>query len=158
MALDHGVGEDVLSKKARQWEMRRLNWAIMGCGRISDIRVAPGLKSSRINKPAAIVSRDSVRAAEFATKHGADSHYISLDSALADPTIDVVYVGTPNALHAKPTIASCRAGKHVFCDKPMALSIEDCVAMICAAKECGAKLGIGFNNRYNPAHQEIFGA
>jgi 1,5-anhydro-D-fructose reductase (1,5-anhydro-D-mannitol-forming) len=131
-----------------------LSWAVVGTGTISDIRIAPALKKSKINRLTAAVSRDEERAAEFARKHGAEKGFDSFADMLKDPRIDVVYLGTPNALHATQTIASCRAGKHVFCDKPMALTVADCQAMIQAADEHSVKLGIGFNNRYNPAHQE----
>lgn len=131
-----------------------LNWAIVGTGMISDIRVAPALVKSKINRLYGIVSRDEKKAATFALKYRAKKGFASFEDMLSDPSIDVVYLGNPNALHATHAVAACKARKHVFCEKPMALTIADCRAMIWAAEEHRVKLGVGFNNRYNPAHQE----
>jgi predicted dehydrogenase len=71
---------------------------------------------------------------------------------LLDPAVDAVYVATPNGLHAEQSIAAANAGKHVLCDKPMALTVADCESMIRAAEDNRVKLGVAFRNRYHPAH------
>lgn len=102
----------------------------------------------------AVCSRDRGRAEAFAQKHGAAFAYTSLEEMLANPRVDVLYVASPNSLHAAHTIAAALAGKHVLCEKPMALTLEDCQAMIDACKSRGVKLGMGFHLRHHPYHRE----
>lgn len=71
---------------------------------------------------------------------------------LLDPALDAVYVATPNGMHAEQSIAAASAGKHVLCDKPMALAAADCERMIRAAEDNKVRLGVAFRNRYHPAH------
>jgi len=132
-----------------------LNWAIVGSGTISDSRIAPALNRSNTNSLYAIVSRNKEKASQFAQKHNVKKIFLTLEEMLQDPSIDVVYLGSPNAIHSEQAIACCKAKKQVFCEKPMALTVEECEAMIKAAKENGVKLGVAFNNRYNPIHVEI---
>jgi 1,5-anhydro-D-fructose reductase (1,5-anhydro-D-mannitol-forming) len=73
---------------------------------------------------------------------------------LSDSAVEVVHITTPNHLHAEQTIQAVRAGKHVLCEKPMALTVAECEAMIEACRSNGVKLGIGFQNRHHPAHIE----
>jgi len=77
-------------------------------------------------------------------------------SWLADnPEIDVVYVVTPNSLHAEHTLAAAKAGKHVICEKPMAVSVAECDAMIGACRSAGVRLAIGYRLHYDPYHREM---
>jgi len=73
---------------------------------------------------------------------------------LEDPELDVLYIATPHGLHAQQTILAAKAGKHVLCEKPMALTVPDCELMIQACDKNKVKLGIDFQNRYHPAHRE----
>jgi len=132
-----------------------VNWAIVGCGAISDLRIAPSLNASTINRLAAVTSHDNEKAARFGRKHGVERVFPSLEALLQEPGLDAVYLATPNGLHAAQTLMACQAGKHVLCEKPMALTVADCEAMVSAAESHGVKLGIGFNFRYNPALREL---
>lgn len=80
--------------------------------------------------------------------------YPTIDDMLADPEIDAVSVCLANAAHAETSIKALRAGKHVLCEKPMAISLEECEAMVTAAKESGKRLMIGHNQRLAPAHKK----
>jgi 1,5-anhydro-D-fructose reductase (1,5-anhydro-D-mannitol-forming) len=103
---------------------------------------------------AAVYSRDQGRAEAFAQKHGAAAAYSDLDALLRDPSVDAVFVSSPNALHAEQTIAAAQAGKHVLVEKPMATRREDAVAMIEACRAAGVTLGVGFHLRQHPGHKE----
>lgn len=129
-------------------------WAIVGIGTHADVRMAPAIAAARETELAAVWSRDMGRARAFAQKHGDCRSYDSYTDLLEAPDIDVVYIATPNSLHAEQTIQAARAGKHVLCEKPMALSVADACAMIEACDKAGVKLGIAFQNRHHPAHQE----
>jgi len=75
----------------------------------------------------------------------------SLEQMLEDPDVDLVCVATPNHLHAEMTIAAVRAGKHVLCEKPIALNLQDADLMIEEARKAGVKLAVGFTERFNAA-------
>ncbi len=79
----------------------------------------------------------------------------SYAEVLADPAIDAVVLCTPHSQHAAEVIAAARAGKHVFCEKPFTLTVEDAQAAIAACKAAGVTLHVGFNRRYAPAYLEM---
>lgn len=134
--------------------MAEVGWAIISTGRHPDARMAPAINKARNSRLVAVMSRDLERAKAFAARHGARRAYDSLEAVLADPDVQAVYIASPNYLHAEQTVAAVRAGKHVLCEKPMALTIEDGQRMVAAAREAGVKLGVAFHCRHHPAHRE----
>lgn len=131
-----------------------LGWGIVGIGGIANNAIAPAIGKLDDARLVTVVSRDQGRADEFAARHGAARGTTSYDELLADPDVDVVYIGTPNALHAEQAIAAARAGKHVFCDKPLATSVEEAERVLEACREAGAKLGINFQTRHHEGFAE----
>jgi predicted dehydrogenase len=91
------------------------------------------------------------RAEAFAQRHGAPAAYDSLDELVKDPRVDVVFIASPNHLHAPYTKVAARAGKHVLCEKPMALTAQDAADMIRVCRSRGVKLGLGFESVHHPA-------
>jgi predicted dehydrogenase len=91
---------------------------------------------------------------EFAAKHALPL-YSQLDDALADPAIKAVVLTTPHSLHRPMAEAAARAGKHVFCEKPLALNVDDAQAMIEACRRGGVVLGVGHNRRLWPSMQAL---
>jgi 1,5-anhydro-D-fructose reductase (1,5-anhydro-D-mannitol-forming) len=131
--------------------MQKINgWGLIGTGRIADDRILPGIKSFERNRLVGVVSRDASRAEAFARKFGAEHAYTRYEDLLANPDVTVIAIHTPNALHADQAVAAARAGKHVFCDKPMATTISDAERMIAACEQADVKLGINFHNRFMP--------
>lgn len=131
-----------------------LGWGIVGPGRISQTAFAPAINGAADAFLQAVVSRDRSRAEAFAAEHGAARALTRFDDLLADPKVDVVYIGTPNALHAEQAVAALRAGKHVLCDKPLATTIADAERMVETARKAGRKLGTCYQNRHYPANRE----
>jgi 1,5-anhydro-D-fructose reductase (1,5-anhydro-D-mannitol-forming) len=129
-----------------------LNWGILGAGDIAQRNIVPALAQVDGAKLVAVMSRRLDNAQAFAHRNEVAAAYDSLDAFLADPQLDAVYVASPNGLHAEHTIAAARAGKHVLCDKPMALTEAECERMIEACETHGVKLGVVFQNRWHPAH------
>src|SRR5215216_3004056 len=127
-----------------------LGWGIVGPGRIADDRMAPAINAYDGNRLVAVVSRDQARADAFAAKHNAAHALTSYEEMLQRSDIDVVLITTPNALHAEQAIAAARAGKHVYCDKPLATSVADAERMIAECEKAGVKLGVNFHNRFMP--------
>jgi 1,5-anhydro-D-fructose reductase (1,5-anhydro-D-mannitol-forming) len=125
-------------------------WGLIGTGRIADDRVLPAINAVQGNKLIGVVSRSQERADAFAKKFGAQHAYTRYEDLLRNPDVTVVAIHTPNAQHAEQAIAAARAGKHVFCDKPMATSIEDAERMVRECEKAGVKLGINFHNRFMP--------
>lgn len=129
-------------------------WGLIGTGRIADERILPGINACVENRLVAVVSRDAARAEAYARKHGAQHAYTGFEEMLRNPEVSVVAIHTPNALHAGQAIAAARAGKHVFCDKPMATTVADARRVIDACDEAGVKLGVNFQSRFLPAFIE----
>jgi 1,5-anhydro-D-fructose reductase (1,5-anhydro-D-mannitol-forming) len=134
--------------------MRTIKWGIVGGGDIAQRNVVPALALAEGAELVSVMSRRIESAQAFAQKNALDGAYDSLDAMLADPRLDAVYIATPNGLHAEHAIAAARAGKHVLCDKPMALDVAECENMIAACERSDVRLGVVFQNRYHPAHIE----
>ncbi|MCS7207401.1 MAG: Gfo/Idh/MocA family oxidoreductase [Dehalococcoidia bacterium] len=135
--------------------MTTIGWGIIGIGQHADRFIAPAISKAKGARLVAVLSRDKGRARAFADKHGAPGAYDSLPDFLRHPGLDAVFIASPNALHKEQTIACAQAGKHVLVEKPMALSVPDCWAMIEECQRRGVKLGVGFHARQHPAHQEV---
>jgi 1,5-anhydro-D-fructose reductase (1,5-anhydro-D-mannitol-forming) len=133
----------------------QLGWGIVGLGRIANDAIAPAIRAARNGTLVACCSRDLAKARAFAQQHGAPHAYDDYTQLLANPAVDAVFVASPNALHAEHTIAAARAGKHVLCEKPLALTVADGRAMIEACERAGVTLGIGLQMRFESLYQEI---
>jgi len=136
--------------------VRPIGWGIVGCGRVAENRVAPAIKRASNSSLIAFCSRSKERADEFARRLEAAAGYGDLAAMVRDERIDAVYVATPNHLHAEQAIECLRAGKHVLTDKPMALSVADCLRMRDAAQKHGRVLGVCHQQRFHPAHADCF--
>lgn len=136
-----------------------LGWGIVGLGRIAGTQIAPAIAASGNGSLVCVVSRDQGRAAEFARAHavaggpgqsgGAPAALDDYAKMLTDPAVTAVYIATPNALHAEQVIAAARAGKHVMCDKPLALTPADARRCVEECRSAGVRLGITFQTRYH---------
>ncbi len=125
-----------------------LNWLVIGTGDISARRVIPAIHSEPRSSLYGVVSREKQQGAKFAERV-----WTTLDEALTDPQIDAVYVATPVALHAPQTIAALKAGKHVLCEKPVAMNYAEASEMVSVARAAGKVLGIAYYRRMYPKVQ-----
>lgn len=124
------------------------NWLVIGIGDITRKRVIPAIQSQGRSRLHGIVTRDRRKAEPYDAQV-----WTSLEDALVDPLIDAVYVATPVFLHAPQTIASLRAGKHVLCEKPVAMNFAEAGEMVQTATEAGRTLGIAYYRRMYPKLQ-----
>ena len=131
-----------------------IGWAFIGTGNYPNSRVAPAAALAEDTAIIAAYSRDQQRADEFAKNHGALAAYTSVEELLADSRVEVVFIASPNHLHAKYAQMAAKAGKHILVEKPMATTVGDCVDMIKACNANGVKLGVGFQLRFHPGHVE----
>ncbi len=126
---------------------------IIGCGKIAQIRHIPEYEANPNAEIRGFYDINLARAEELAMQHGGKA-YASYQELLDDPEIDAVSVCAANHVHAEITIAALKAGKHVLCEKPMAVTLEECVTMVEAARESGKYLMIGQNQRLAKAHMK----
>src|SRR5215213_7800528 len=126
-----------------------LNWGLLSTARINKALITP-LRASKRNKLAAVASRSQENADAYAKEKKIPRAHGSYEAMLADPEIDVVYISLPNHLHAEWSIKSVEAGKHVLCEKPLALSVEDVDEIQSAARKHGRIVMEAFMYRHHP--------
>jgi 1,5-anhydro-D-fructose reductase (1,5-anhydro-D-mannitol-forming) len=120
---------------------RPLGWGLIGASTIAHEWVIDAIRAVPGNEVVAVFSTDPARGARYASDHRIPAHPASLPALLADPRVDSVYVSTTNELHKAQTLAAAAAGKHVLCEKPLALSVADAREMIAACAAAGVVLG-----------------
>jgi 1,5-anhydro-D-fructose reductase (1,5-anhydro-D-mannitol-forming) len=125
-----------------------LNWIVIGIGDISTRRVIPAILAEPRSRLYGLVTRDSAKAGPYKTRS-----WSSLDEALRDPAIEAVYVATPVFLHAPLTIQALRAGKHVLCEKPLAMNETEARSMLQAGELSGRTFGVAYYRRTYPKVQ-----
>jgi 1,5-anhydro-D-fructose reductase (1,5-anhydro-D-mannitol-forming) len=142
-------------KEQRLTETDVIGWGIVGLGRIAGNEIAPAVAAAPNSTLAAVSSRDAGKAEAFAQQHGAASAYDDYRALLDDPTVDAVYVATPNGLHADQVVQAAEAGKHVLCDKPIATTVADAERAIAACEAAGVRLGVTFQTRNHEGMSDI---
>ena len=135
-------------------KQRKLNWGLLSTARINAALFAP-LRDSKRNQLLAVASRTQESASSYAREHKIPRAHGSYEALLANPDIDVVYNSLPNHLHAGWTIRALQAGKHVLCEKPLALTLPEVEAMAEAAKNTGRVLAEAFMYRTHPQTREV---
>jgi predicted dehydrogenase len=139
-------------------EPRKLGFALVGLGGLSNGQIAPALQLTKYCRLAAIVTGTPSKIPVWKGKYNIPDknvyNYDTMEQMADNPDIDVVYVVTPNALHAEHTIKAAKAGKHVFSEKPMEATVDKCEQMIAAVKQAGRKLSVGYRCQYDPNHLE----
>lgn len=125
---------------------KRLNWLIIGIGDIARKRVIPAILAEPRSTLYGAVTRDPKKAAAYPGIRV----WTALDNALQDGTIDAVYVASPVVLHAPQAIACLRAGKHVLCEKPVAMNYPEAQSMVAAAQETAKLFGVAYYRRLYP--------
>jgi predicted dehydrogenase len=126
-----------------------LKWGFLSTARINQALIEP-LRFSERNSLVAVASRSQEKADAYAKEWGIPLSYGSYEQLLADPQIDVVYISLPNHLHAEWSIKAAKAGKHVLCEKPLALSLEEVDAIEAAINASGTVLAEAFMYRHHP--------
>ena len=148
---------------------RKIGFALCGLGSLSTHQLAPALQQTEFCRLAGIVTGSPDKAASWKAKYQIPDkciyNYDTMSQMADNPDIDVVYVVTPNALHAESTLKAAKAGKHVLCEKPMEVSVEKCQQMIDACREAKRLLAIGYRLHFEPnnlecvrlAREKVFG-
>lgn len=159
--------ENDMAEKKNQ---KKLGIALVGLGKYSEGQLAPALEKTEHCYLAGIVTGTPDKAEKWKKKYNIPDkniyNYQTFDTIRDNPDIDIVYVVLPNALHKEYVIRAAKAGKHVICEKPMAITAADCEDMIAACKQAGKMLSIGYRLHFEPhnlemmrlGHQKVYGA
>jgi len=137
---------------------RKIGYALVGLGNLSTNQLAPAFAKTKHSRLVGIVtgtpSKEAIWAEKYRIAQRNIYNYETFDRVADNPDIDVIYVVLPNSMHAEYTIRAAKAGKHVLCEKPMAVSSAECRSMIDACKTARRKLAIGYRCQFEPHHQE----
>ena len=128
-----------------------VRWGLIGAGDIVRKRVALALRDGRGCELVAVSRARPDLVEAFAREVGARRSYPHWRDLVRDGEVQAVYVATPVHLHAEQTIAAAEAGKHVLCEKPMAMDVSECDRMIAACRTSGVTLGVAYYRRFYPA-------
>jgi predicted dehydrogenase len=137
----------------------KLGVALVGLGKYSSGELAPALQQTQHCYLAGIVTGEPSKADDWKKKYDIPDkniyNYQTFDNIKDNRNIDIIYVVLPNSMHAEYVVRAAKAGKHVICEKPMALNVEECDRMIQACKEAGVMLSIGYRLHFEPHNREM---
>lgn len=137
----------------------KLGVALVGLGNYATGQLAPALQQTEHCYLAGIVTGTPSKIPVWKEKYNIPDKniysYANYDDIKNNPDIDIIYVVLPNNMHAEYTIRAFQAGKHVICEKPMAITVQDCDRMIAAAQKAGRQLSIGYRLHFDPFNKEM---
>jgi len=132
-----------------------LRWAVLGTARIAATAVIPAIRASHNGRLVAVASRDGGRARGFAAEHGIPEPVEGYDALLERDDVDAVYIPLPNSEHLGWAVRAAERGKHVLCEKPLALTAAECEEMFAAAASHGVRLMEAFMYRFHPRTERL---
>ena len=132
-----------------------IRWGIIGCGDVTEKKSGPALSKLPGSELVAVMRRNAEKAADYAARHQVPRWYADADALIADPEVDAVYIATPPSSHKEYTLKVAAAGKPVFVEKPMALNVEECVAMNAACEQAGVPLLVAYYRRKLPRFEKM---
>ncbi len=135
--------------------MDKLRWGILSTADIGRTKVVPAIQRAPRTEVVAVGSRDVERARAYAAELKIPTVHDSYEALLTDPQVDAVYVPLPNSLHAEWTMAAARAGKHVLCEKPLAMNAAEAARMVATCEQEGVLLVEAFMYRLHPSWQAV---
>jgi predicted dehydrogenase len=137
---------------------RKAGWAVVGLGRLALEEVMPAFARCKMSRPIALVSGHPDKARRVAQAYGVPEknlyNYENYEKLADNPDVDIIYIILPNSMHAEYTVRGLKAGKHVLCEKPMAVSAEECRHMIAASQQPHKKLMIAYRLHYEPFNRK----
>lgn len=133
----------------RPIKTKKLKWGISGCGRVTENTFIPALTMSRKGKLVSLYSRDIKRSKFLAEKFGAQSFHDNFDEFLKSD-IDIVYIASENSRHYEQVIKAAKAGKHILCEKPLAMTSSQAEEMVSICKNNNVHLAVNYQHRFHP--------
>jgi predicted dehydrogenase len=135
--------------------MQKINWGIIGCGDVTELKSGPAFNKVENSSLVAVMRRDSEKAKDYASRHNVPKWYDDANQLINDPRVDAVYIATPPSSHEEYTMASIKAGKPVYVEKPMSVDFASAARMTNAAKENNVKLSVAHYRRAQPFFKKI---
>jgi predicted dehydrogenase len=138
---------------------KKLGIALVGLGKYATEQLGPALRETHHCFLAGIVTGTPSKVKDWQTKYSIPEEniysYDNFEEIKHNENIDILYIALPNALHAEFVIKGARCGKHIICEKPMAVSVDECDEMIRACKDAGVMLSIGYRLHFEPHHRDV---
>lgn len=135
--------------------LQTIKWGIIGCGNVTEVKSGPAFSKVPGSELVAVMRRDAERAEDYARRHHVPRWYSDVDKLIADKEVNAVYIATPPDVHAKYAIKAMKAGKLVYCEKPMALNSDECRLMLKTSQECGQPLYVAYYRRGQSYFQKV---
>ncbi len=130
--------------------MKVIGWGIIGCGQVTEVKSGPGFQKASHSELVAVMRRDADKAKDYAQRHHVSKHYQDSQELIHDKNVDAVYIATPPNLHHDYVLDIASAGKPVYVEKPMALNLKQCQAMITACNQANVPLYVAYYRRALP--------
>lgn len=134
---------------------RQVGWGLIGASTIAAEHMIGAIRAQAGHGVVAVASSRLERGRAFAERHGIPAAHGSVEALLADPAVDIVYISTTNELHHGQVLAAAAAGKHVLCEKPLALNLEHALAMVKACRDAGVLMATNHHLRNAATHRRI---
>jgi 1,5-anhydro-D-fructose reductase (1,5-anhydro-D-mannitol-forming) len=133
----------------------QIKWGFIGASTIAEQHMIDAVRAQSGCDVVAVASSSAERGRSYAQRYGIPQGYGSVDALLADPAVDAVYISTTNELHVAQTLAAAKAGKHVLCEKPLALNLADARRMVAACREAGVVMATNHHLRNAATHRKM---
>ncbi|MDO5570511.1 MAG: Gfo/Idh/MocA family oxidoreductase [Bacteroidales bacterium] len=127
--------------------MEKIRWGILGCGNVTEKKSGPAFHTLPNCELQAVMRRDKAKACDYAKRHSAKSYYDNYSDLIADKKVDAIYIATPPSTHSFYAIESLKNGKPVYVEKPMAVSVDECLAMVEASLKYNTPLYVAYYRR-----------
>jgi 1,5-anhydro-D-fructose reductase (1,5-anhydro-D-mannitol-forming) len=151
----HSTVPNSLVEKQKMQTKRFMNWGLIGASTIAKQHMVAAIRAHKGNEVRAIASGSLARAQSFAEECQITAAYSSVPELLADPTIDAVYISTTNELHHSQVLLAAAAGKHILCEKPLALNVGDAIEMVQACRAAGVVMATNHHLRNAASHRKM---
>lgn len=135
--------------------MNEIKWGIIGCGDVTEVKSGPAFQKVEGSKLIAVMRRNGKLAEDYAKRHNVEKWYDDAAALINDEDVNAIYVATPPSSHEEYTIAAAKAGKPVYVEKPMALTTNECQAMVNVCKENNVPLFVAFYRRGLPRFLKV---
>ncbi|HET9279295.1 MAG TPA: Gfo/Idh/MocA family oxidoreductase, partial [Flavitalea sp.] len=135
--------------------MKKIQWGIIGCGDVTEKKSGPAFNKVSNSRLVAVMRRDEGKVRDYAHRHGVPKWYTDARQLIADDEVNAVYVATPPRYHEEYTLLALKAGKPVYVEKPMAISLAAAGNMLAVSKKTGSKLSIAHYRREQPLFKEL---
>lgn len=134
---------------------KTINWGIIGCGDVAEVKSGPAFNKVNNSKLVAVMRRDAEKAADYAKRHNVPKWYSDADALINDDEVNAIYIATPPSSHAEYALSAIRAGKFVYVEKPMTVNKAAAIEMTNAANTAGVKMVVAHYRRQMPYFKKI---